>query len=121
MHRNLAKGHIRPKISTMPRQQSESAAFLDIYKLVIEKKRLQQELQGIDQRRQQIIDRLTILENQITDLETTAHYLRNASPKAPSAGEQSQPVPSPINYPTNRRLETERLETERLKTLFLEY
>lgn len=121
MHCHPAKGHIRPKISTMPRQQSESAAFLDIYKLVIEKKRLQQEVQGMDQRRQHIIDRLTVLEVQITELENVAHHLRNASPKTPGAREQSQPMPSPINSPTNRRLETERLETERLKTLFLEY
>jgi len=121
MHRNPAKGHIRPKISTMPRQQSEAAAFLDIYKLVIEKKRLQQELQGMDQRRQQIVDRLSVLENQITDLETTAHHLRGASPISPTLAAQTQPRSMPMLSAIEQQLETERLETEKLKTLFLEY
>lgn len=79
MRRNLAKGRIHPKISTMPRQQSEAAAFLDIYKLVIEKKRLQQELESMDQRRQLILTRLAVLDSQVADLENTAHQLRDAS------------------------------------------
>jgi uncharacterized protein YjiS (DUF1127 family) len=74
----IPKGQIRPKISTMPRQQTEAAAYLDIYKLVIEKKRLRQELEGMDDRRQQICDRLAILEQQITALEKTAHEVRAA-------------------------------------------
>ncbi|NJR40020.1 MAG: hypothetical protein HC781_15855 [Leptolyngbyaceae cyanobacterium CSU_1_4] len=73
----ISKGQIRPKISTMPRQQTEAAAYLDIYKLVIEKKRLRQELEGMDDRRQQICDRLAILEQQITALEKTAHQVRD--------------------------------------------
>jgi predicted nucleic acid-binding Zn-ribbon protein len=78
MRRQFTKGRIQPKISTMPRQKSEAAAFLDIYKLVIEKRRLQQELQSLDQRRQQICDRLSVLESQVDRLETQAHYLRDS-------------------------------------------
>jgi cell division septum initiation protein DivIVA len=74
----IPKGQIRPKISTMPRQQTEAAAYLDIYKLVIEKKRLRQELEGMDDRRQQICDRLAVLEQQIVALEQTAHQAREA-------------------------------------------
>lgn len=74
----IPKGQVRPKISTMPRQQTEAAAYLDIYKLVIEKKRLRQELEGMDDRRQQISDRLIILEQQIVALEKTAHQVRDA-------------------------------------------
>jgi uncharacterized protein YjiS (DUF1127 family) len=74
----IPKGQIRPKISTMPRQQTEAAAYLDIYKLVIEKKRLRQELEGMDDRRQQICDRLAVLEQQITALEKTAQQVRQA-------------------------------------------
>jgi hypothetical protein len=114
MRRNHARGRIYPKVSTMPRQPSEAAAFLDIYKLVIEKKRLQQELQGIEQRRQQILDRLTILETQVTDLEASAQCLRQASSPALLPPEQFQPqttVPSLSSLAEDKTLET----------LFLEY
>lgn len=110
MRRPPAKSRIHPKVSTMPRQQSESAAFLDIYKLVIEKKRLQQELQGMEQRRQQILDRLAVLENQVDALENTAHHLRQTASAAVHV-EPSQPQPASL-YSTG---------DERLETLFLEY
>lgn len=82
MRRYPAQSRITPKISTMPRQQSEAAAFLDIYKLVNEKKRLQQELENLEQRRQNIVNRLAELDQQVTDLEKTAHDLRDAAPGA---------------------------------------
>lgn len=87
MRRHITRSRIQPKISTMPRQQSEAAAFLDIYKLVIEKKRLQQELQGIDQRRQQILDRLALLETQVAGLENRVHQIWETLPEVP------QPMP----------------------------
>ncbi len=68
---------IRPKISTMPRQQTEAAAYLDIYKLVNEKKRLQQELTVLEERRDRIQERLGAIEDEIQGLETTAHILRD--------------------------------------------
>lgn len=67
----------RPKISTMPRPQTEAAALLDIYKLVVEKKRLQAELASMDERRHQIGDRLMSLESQITQMETVVQHLRH--------------------------------------------
>ena len=114
MRRNLGKGRIRPKVSTMPRQQSEAAAFLDIYKLAIEKRRLQQELQGMDQRRQQILDRLTVLENQVIALENTAHHLRETLPNSGVAIELPQTKPN-----SAPRFSDE--NDESLETLFLEY
>jgi chromosome segregation ATPase len=80
MHRYSAPRRIQPKISTVPRSKSEAAVFLDIYKLVIEKKRLQQELERLDRRQQQILDRLLILEAQVAELEQTAHHLREEPP-----------------------------------------
>ncbi|WP_416673061.1 hypothetical protein [Egbenema bharatensis] len=109
MYQQSARGQIRPKISTMPRQQSEATAFLDIYKLVIEKKRLQQELQGMDQRRQQIVDRLALLETQVSTLEKTAQQFR-------STETQSNP---PTVQPPRRSEPAPPAET--LDTLFLEY
>lgn len=76
MRRPLSKSNIRPKISTMPRPRSESAAFLDIYKLTVEKKRLEHELIALDQRRQQICQRLAVLNDQVNGLENTVDQLR---------------------------------------------
>lgn len=59
----------RPKISTMPRPQTESAAYLNLYKLSIEKKRLQNELDMIEQRRRRIQKRLAFLDSQVAEMQ----------------------------------------------------
>jgi len=64
----------------MPRQKTEAAAFLDLYKLVIEKKRLQQELQSLAQRRQQITNRLAVLDSQVAELENDVQQMREEVP-----------------------------------------
>ncbi|MBL1176717.1 hypothetical protein [Pantanalinema sp. GBBB05] len=86
MRPHLPQSQIRPKITTMPRQKTEAAAYLDIYKLVTEKTRLQQELVTLEQRRDLIQQRLETLEGQIADLEVTAHQRRDAelTPTQPS-------------------------------------
>ncbi|MEB3211480.1 MAG: hypothetical protein VKL39_08995 [Leptolyngbyaceae bacterium] len=78
MRRSPIRSNIRPKISSMPRQKSEASAYLDIYKLVVEKKRLQQELESIEQRRVQISDRLNVINAKVDSLEGRAHQLRDA-------------------------------------------
>jgi predicted nucleic acid-binding Zn-ribbon protein len=107
MRRNMARGTIRPKISTMPRQKSEAAAFLDIYKLVVEKKRLQQELYSIDERRQQICDRLAVLEQHIEKTEATVQQIRTASEQDVNAPKLTTRPPAP--------------SSNTFETLFLEY
>lgn len=67
---------ITPKISTMPRPGSEAGHYLDIYKLTIEKKRLQAQLVDLDQRRQRIQTRLAKLNAQTTELEQGAQQFR---------------------------------------------
>jgi septal ring factor EnvC (AmiA/AmiB activator) len=97
MYRQLAKGLIRPKISTMPRQKSEASALLDTYKLVIEKKRLEQEQQTIEARRDQIADRLVVLKQQITVLEQSVSEMRDQKtpdPVMPLAGRTTAPTAS---------------------------
>lgn len=75
---------ILPKISTMPRQASEAAHYLDIYKLTIEKKRLTQEMIDLDQRRQIIAQRLVEIEANIASLEDSAHDLRQPATPPPT-------------------------------------
>lgn len=100
----LSQTPIRPKISTMPRPKTEAAAYLNIYKLVTERKRLEQELEGLEQRRDRILKRLDDLAVQVAALEANAHSLREEP--APPA----QPALSPRILPSAG-----------FDTLFLEY
>jgi chromosome segregation ATPase len=104
MRPNPRQAKIFPKISTMPRQQTEAAAYLDIYKLVNEKKRLQKELASLEERRELIQNRLVLLDTQIATLETTAHQLRDGE----------SPQPTPAKHPPKPSSETFNME-------FLEY
>ncbi|WP_448571086.1 hypothetical protein [Trichothermofontia sp.] len=70
------QGRIRPRISTMPRQQSEASFQLDLYKLAVEKRRLEQELKKIEQRRHQIQQRLSLLAKQIASTEERVQQMR---------------------------------------------
>ncbi|MEX0269965.1 hypothetical protein AB3R30_12545 [Leptolyngbyaceae cyanobacterium UHCC 1019] len=63
--------------SKMPCPPVESAACLDIYKLVTEKTLLEHELKNLEQKRDRIVQRLEILEAQVETLENSAHQLRN--------------------------------------------
>ncbi|MGA7935312.1 MAG: hypothetical protein WCA35_17315 [Kovacikia sp.] len=83
---------IRPQISTMPRQNTEAGAYLDIYKLVNEKKRLQKELDSLEGRRDRIQQQLKTIESQVLELEENAHQLRDTLPTAPKPAIQGQPV-----------------------------
>lgn len=94
----------RPKVSTLPRQKTEASAYLDIYKLVAEKKRLQQELAQVEQRRDRILKRLETLESQILGLEQTAQQLR-----------RNDGIQAPAITPTNSS------QPDAFKTFFLEY
>jgi len=86
---------INPKVSTMPRQQSESAHHLNAYKLTIEKKRLQQEMDSLAKRRELIQERLAGIEQQLAALEYEARQYRSSSPShQPSSSE-----PNSVIYP----------------------
>ena len=103
------RGQIRPKISTMPRPQSESTAYLEIYKLTVEKKRLQDELQHISERKVQIEQRLIALHKEIDHIQgTIATEETIDSLDIPVA-------PEPAKLPQKPR------PTEGFDTQFLEY
>lgn len=71
-------GQTRPKISTMPRPKTEASAYLDIYKLVNEQKRLQEDLAALEQRRDRILTRLALLDQQIGSLEADVQQMRSS-------------------------------------------
>lgn len=90
----------RPKVSTMPRPQTEASAYLNLYKLSIEKKRLQYELDAIEQRQRRIQKRLSFLDSQVAEMQNAAD---RSAPKLAPVAKQSAPDSAALN------------------TLFLEY
>lgn len=75
-----------PKLSTMPRPKTEATAYLNLYKLAIEKKRLQFELDSIEQRRHRIQKRLSFLESQVAEVQQAA---QTSAPKLTSVTKNS--------------------------------
>jgi hypothetical protein len=67
---------IFPKVSTLPRQRTEAAHYLDMYKLTVEKKRIQQELENIDQKQQRLQERLAEIDHHLGGLGDGAEALR---------------------------------------------
>ncbi len=65
MYRSPYRGKIRPKLSSMPVQRSEARVHLNVYKLAVEKERLERELVNLEARRQQLREHLGVLNNQI--------------------------------------------------------
>lgn len=110
MYHSPNRGQIRPKFSSMPRPRSEAAAFLDSYKLSIEKKRLQQELDSLNQRREQIMQRLAAIDQQVERLGDKAEQYRENYAN-------SQP-PTPRSNAT--RGSTSK-DSENFKTFFVDY
>ncbi len=104
---------MRPRISSMPRQRNEATAYLDIYKLVVEKRRLREEMRKLDLRRLQIQQRLGELEVLIDSQEKDVQALRvkeaiDLPPQQPIAPQQ--PI-VPRSTTTGKTFDT----------LFLEY
>lgn len=77
---SIPAGQIRPKISNMPRQQSEDQACLEVYKLVVERKRLQHELDRLERRKAQIQNRIRLLETEIKQRDQEIQQSRQQSP-----------------------------------------
>jgi hypothetical protein len=104
----LSQPPIRLKVSTLPRQKTEASAYLDIYKLVSEKTRLQHELERVEQRRDRILQRLEVLENQVQELEQTTQTGRVENEgKAPAIA--------------TAKVAQKVTQTETFDTFFLEY
>ncbi len=119
MNSKRAPRRIFPKVSTMPRQATEAAQYLDMYKLTVEKKRLQQELEYIDDRRQRLCERLAEIDQATEQLDTTAIALRQ--PGQPAAA----PKPQGINFAPSTNVylpeRSSRQTPEDYSTLMLDY
>ncbi|MEH1859248.1 MAG: hypothetical protein V7L21_14905 [Nostoc sp.] len=73
MHRTPNRRQIQAKLSTMPPQRSQATVYLNAYKMMLEKERLEQELEKLEARRHQIQQRLAILNSQTIAEEDMTH------------------------------------------------
>jgi predicted nucleic acid-binding Zn-ribbon protein len=71
---------IRPNISTMPRSKTEASEQLELYKKVTKRQRIQQELQLIERRTQELQQQLAVINNEIVQSEETIQRLRQSNP-----------------------------------------
>ncbi|MBX9258021.1 hypothetical protein H1Q63_29540 [Desmonostoc muscorum CCALA 125] len=86
MHRTPTRRQIQAKLSTMPPQRSQATVYLNAYKMMLEKERLEEELEKLEARRHQIQQRLAILNSQTIPEENMTHQqantdLENNTPK----------------------------------------
>lgn len=85
---------IHPKISSMPRKQSEATTHLEIYKMSVEKNRLQQELETLKNREKQIIKRLTEIEEDTKALVSQVHSPQDSKTASPQKKHPAGPKAS---------------------------
>ncbi|MBN3875782.1 MULTISPECIES: gas vesicle protein [unclassified Nostoc] len=83
MRRIRSQGITRPKISTMPRNQSEASNQLELYKLITEKQRIKQELVFIEQRKVLLTKDLSTLQSQIDATDKNIKHLRGSELRVP--------------------------------------
>jgi chromosome segregation ATPase len=83
---------IPPKLHTIPRENSEAAEQLELYKKVTKRQRILQELHSIEQRTQLLKQQLSIIDSQIEEAEETIKTLRQASLISASSSPASAPA-----------------------------
>jgi Skp family chaperone for outer membrane proteins len=105
MRPNSSLADSRPKFSSMPRQKTEAAAYLNLYKLSIEKKRLEHELATLETRRGRIQKRLAFLNSQVAELDKNAQQNEKVTPSEQASASAKEAAP----------------DTTAFNTLFLEY
>ncbi|MEH2229438.1 MAG: hypothetical protein V7K71_07290 [Nostoc sp.] len=81
MHRTPTRRQIQAKLSTMPPQRSQATVYLNAYKMMLEKERLEEELEKLEARRHQIQQRLAILNSQTIPEGDMTHQQTNTDLK----------------------------------------
>jgi hypothetical protein len=115
---------IFPKVSTLPRQRTEAAHYLDMYKLTVEKKRIQQELDNIEQRRQRLQRRLLEIDQHLDSLSHEAETIRQQEDQPFSRGHGPRPQATAEAMPSSNVYLPERRShntAEDFSTVVLDY
>jgi predicted nucleic acid-binding Zn-ribbon protein len=94
------RGMIRAKVSTMPRNLTDSSCQLELYKKVTEKQRIQRELYSIKDRMFILQKRLDALNNEIEETEKTINKLRQPQSRTVENIVRSNSSTQPNTYHT---------------------
>lgn len=84
----------RPKLSSLPRTESEVTGHFNLHKFAIEKQRLERELETIEQRRGRLQKRLAFLNSQVLELQSQS---KKASPHLVAVEREAAPDASALN------------------------
>ncbi|MBW4466653.1 MAG: hypothetical protein KME07_14615 [Pegethrix bostrychoides GSE-TBD4-15B] len=101
----------------MPRKQTAATAHLELYKLLIEKQRLEQELETLEQRQQQITERLTALASETGELELMTQTVQTVQTGQSGAGLIKGSRMRPIQSASQSKSQA----TSQFETICLEY
>ena len=110
---------IRPQISSMPRDRSEAAEQLELYRLVAKRQRIQSEIKLIEQRTQLLKQQLEGLNGKIEETESKIQELRRSD----SAPTSTTPNTSASKSSTvnNKVPKQEVKKTDDSSTFYFEY
>lgn len=93
---------IHPKISSMPRKRSEATTHLQLYKMSVEKNRLQQELKNLKNREKQIEKRLKEIEQHteklLSEVDSSKTGTNSKINNNPSPSSQASYPQSPFDF-----------------------
>ncbi len=104
----------RSQISTMPRPKTQATAYLNAYKLTIEKQRLEQELASLQLRQQRVQKQLAFIDSQVAEIEKGVSQARSPQSRIPSidhALTQALPSAKVVTAATGFSPESKEFET----------
>ena len=121
MRSSIGRRIIRPKLSTMPRQENPATAYLQIYQLEVEKNRLKEELRAIENRQFHISKRLEVITQKIDMLEKLAHEMDD---DIPLKSNKNQPQKAQLSARSQTETISEKTDSDpgsSLETMTLDY
>lgn len=121
MSRPQAQRPPRKHFSTMPRIRSEANTYLDLYKLQLEKQRLNCKLRGIEQQTLQIQQRLAQIETEMGVLQADINPANPVPPTSESLPTAAYPRSTRPGQSPNSPLPQTPDTPSNFKTLFVEY
>lgn len=121
MSRPQAQRPPRKHFSTMPRIRSEANTYLDLYKLQLEKQRLNCKLQGMEQQTLQIQQRLAQIETEMGAIQADINPANPLPPASESLPPAAYPRSTPFRPGPSSTLPQTPDTPSNFKTLFVEY
>ncbi|MBK4732127.1 hypothetical protein JJD41_19955 [Oxynema sp. CENA135] len=108
MQRPRPQTPIHSKLTNIPRNNTEAGEQLELYKLLTQRQRIEQEMKVMQQRLQVLEEQLKVIDRHIENSEQKARQLRQSSSlksgklsgsQRSTSSQPGQPQPAPISRP----------------------